>query len=165
MLRIFMVVYNELSTLLPDSYNDAAKNKKNEIYRGNERYSFCMFFIEEKLSWSGKSWIWNYFASMDHKSNAFCVILFFHGGRFFVSFFRGLVLKWILYGKMQIFIGNVVAYVKNMIMEKNFISGIKILIYKLFMKKYREKIVCGIFMKCLFDRLLMLLILLKLHFD
>lgn len=43
MLRIFMVVYNELSTLFPDSY--AAKNKKNEIYRDNERYSLRILFV------------------------------------------------------------------------------------------------------------------------
>lgn len=64
---------------------------------------------------------------------------FVHGDRFFVSFFRRLVLKWILYGKMQIFIGNVVTYVENMIMEKNFILDIKVLIYKLFMEEiYKE---------------------------
>lgn len=40
---------------------------------------------------------------------------------------------------MQIFIGNVVTYVENMIMEKNFILDIKVLIYKLFMEEiYKE---------------------------
>ena len=40
-----MIVYNELSTLLPDSYDDAAKNKKNKIYRGNE---FFLYILHRK---------------------------------------------------------------------------------------------------------------------
>lgn len=59
---MFYVVYNELSILsilLPDSYNDTAKNKKIKFIEATN--SFCIFSIE-KLSWSGKSWIWSYFA-------------------------------------------------------------------------------------------------------
>lgn len=47
---MFYVVYNELSILsilLPDSYNDTAKNKKIKFIEATN--SFCIFSIE-KLS-------------------------------------------------------------------------------------------------------------------